>query len=225
MFMAFIFGLLAAMTLEQLAVMESDGDIVFSNRLVLDVIFLGLTPSFAALLVSTPYLRLRTIWEDPFTKRMAFYRSLPIPLNVLAMSRTMLTLMVFIIMLTVFYTTMYVSLVLSGRFLSDVAPAEFMMFVLFWVGYALLLSGGNTFIESGTNGKMLHLFPFINMLVLLLVIAVTYHLSKKGIVEWALIFVQYSGWLGVLAALLSGMAGCYVWHIVLTRRLSTRDYL
>jgi len=154
-----LFGLWASMPLHQ-AVQQVF--VSLNHSIVLDVIFVGLTPAFAALFMSVPYLSFRTIKEDPFSKRMAFYRVLPISIHVLSMSRMMLMLITLLIMSSLFYLTLTVAL--PEQFYEYMTVYEFVIFILLWLGYAFALGGSNTVIEFGTNGKFLFIVPFICMM-------------------------------------------------------------
>ncbi|WP_167577678.1 hypothetical protein [Ammoniphilus sp. YIM 78166] len=64
---------------------------------MLDILFVITTLSLGAIFMSGPYLSFRTIKEDPFNKRMAMLRSLPIPVSVLSLSRMIMMLITLIV--------------------------------------------------------------------------------------------------------------------------------
>lgn len=196
------------------------------NRIFLDMYFLGITPSLSALFMSGPYLSLRTIKEDPFGRRMAFLRSLPIPILVLVRSRMLIMLATFLPLTLVFYSSIYLSLslfkpdaVYLSTFLDHFGPIA-----VTWTGYALLLGGVNTYVEYGTNGRMLYVTALISYLLLGAILSLVYFFSPKGVFGWSFDLVQNYGWLAAASSLMIGIAGYIVWQQLLARRLRQRDY-
>ncbi|GAE25342.1 hypothetical protein JCM9140_1332 [Halalkalibacter wakoensis JCM 9140] len=195
----------------------------YSPDFIIDAFFIGMTPSLAAIFMSGPYLSWRTIKEDPFTKRIALFRSLPISVAVLALSRTIMMLGTWLLMSTVFY--LIITIGLSEEFFSHISLSTYAAFIVFWLGYSLALGGLNPFLEYGTNGKMLHLSPVVLIVLFISVIAITHYFSDYGIVEWSFLFIQEYGWMVSFAMLFVGLIGVYVWNFLLSRRLQRRDYL
>ncbi|MDO7785914.1 hypothetical protein [Desulforamulus aquiferis] len=195
----------------------------FYNSFMIDIMFIGITPSLAAIFMSGPYLSYRTINEDPYVKRMAFFRSLPIPIKTLALSRTFIMLATLISMSSVFY--MIIAFGLSDTFFQNITPNEFLVFIFFWFGYTLALGGFNPFIEYGTSGKVLHITPFVLIGVLIIIMVIFRYLSNYSFVEWSLLLVKDFGWVIALISLLVGIIGCFSWNQLLTNRLLKRDFL
>ncbi|RKQ28127.1 hypothetical protein [Oceanobacillus halophilus] len=196
------------------------------NRLLLDLIFIGITPSFAAIYMSKPYLSFQTIKDDTFTKRMALLRSLPIPVKVLSASRTIVMLMTLSILSFIFYGVIYLILVtFPMRFLELMSFLEFVSFIAIWFGYALAVGGMIPYIEYGTSGKVLHLTPFISIAIFIAIIIIVYSYVESGIVEIILYFAKENGILLAIASMIIGISSTYLWNRLLTNRLAKRDYL
>lgn len=193
------------------------------NRFLLDMMFIGLTPAFASIFMSGPYLSFQTIKDDTYSKRMALFRSLPIPVSVLSLSRTIVMLITLLIMSSAFYIT--ISIVLSEHFFELFIVKEFIIFLIIWFGYALALGGLNPFIEYGTNGKVLHTVPFVFIAIFIITVLIFYNLVEQGIVETMLFLVKDVGWPLALISFIVGCIGCFVWNKLLTIRLERRDYL
>ncbi|ARK30419.1 hypothetical protein [Halalkalibacter krulwichiae] len=194
-----------------------------SNQFLLDLIFIGITPSFAALVMSGPYLTFQTIKTDPFTKVMGFYRSLAIPFRVLVLSRTVFMLFTLVAMSAVYYLTIFLRLQVSFIALFEVS--NYLMFALFWFGYALALGGINSFIEYGTSGKMLYIFSFvmtISVVAFVLLFSLTFHV---GFVELSIRLLEQYQWYAVCLSLVLGCLGFTLWYKLLYIRLGTRDYV
>lgn len=212
-------------------ILAESGDFVLKvndisgNRFLLDFIFIGLAPSFAALFMSKPYLSYRVAKHDPYGKRMAVLRSLPIPVSVLALSRTILMLSTLFLMSLGFYGTMATVFFSLNGFLKVMTVGEFIIFILVWFGFMLALGGVNPYVEYGTNGRVLHIFPFVFIFLLILIIAVFYSYFKQGIVEASLDLVKNIGWpIAALSIVIGGICA-YLWNKLLKNRLENRDYL
>lgn len=222
--MATVFiALFTANFLRQSVLKVFGADLLKYNHVFLDLVFIIITISFAAIFMSSPYLNYRTIKDDPFSKRMAFLRSLPISVPILAFSRTLVMLITLLIMTSTFYITLAIAL--PESFFELFTPFEFIIFILFWFGYSLALGGVNPFIEYGTNGKVLWLFPFIIILAFFIIEFIYYYLIGQGIVESLLLFIKNFGWPVGFISLIIGVLGCYIWNKMLTIRLMKRDYV
>lgn len=189
----------------------------------IDFVFVLVTPSLAAIFMSGPYLSFRAIKEDPFSKRMAFYRSLPIPIKILALSRTIIMLITLTLLSIVFYST--ITIALHDRLFQYLTFGEYFTFVLIWLGYAVALGGMNPYIEYGTSGKVLHLFPYLAFVLFAFGIVLFYKIVGNGIVESTIMLSLKIGLPIAILFLLIGIVGCVIWHLLLTKRLSSKDYL
>lgn len=218
-----VFALFTSTLLDQAARKLFGEETMYYNFILLDILFVAMTPSLAAIYISKPYLNIQAVKDDPFSKRMAFLRSLPISVSVLALSRTLIMLTTLLVMSVAFYIT--ITIALPDTFFSLISLKEYGIFVLFWFGYALAIGGVNPFIEFGTNGKILHLNPFISIVIFLVVVLNFYHFVGQGVVEWVITLVKIHGLPFAVYALLIGAIGSYGWNILLLLRLKKRDYL
>jgi len=218
-----LFAGISSLSLEQSIMNVLDIERMNDRFFLSDFMFIVFTPVLATIFMSGPYLNYKTIKEDPFSKRMAVYRSLPIPIKVLALSRTILMLMTLLLLSIVFYTT--ITFLLPNRIFEYLTISEYLVFIVIWLGYALSLGGAHTYLEYGTNGKVLHLFPYILIFLLVFVFYLFYSFVEKGIVEYTILLSINIGWPIAFLFLIIGMVGCVLWHTLLTKRLSTKDYL
>lgn len=216
------FAFMISVLLDQSVKKVFGTDMMHYNFILLDILFVLFTISLGANFMSGPYLSLRAIKEDPFSKRMAMLRTLPIPVPVLALSRTLMMFMILLVMSIVFFSTLALSL--PDPFFQHIDSADFVVFILFWFGCSLGIGGMNPFIEYGTNGKVLHLTPYIFFVILAATFTTFYQLSELGLVELILLGVKSIGWTFALFSLLPGIAGFLLWNKILTIRLLKRDY-
>ena len=123
----------------------------------------------------------------------------------------------------VFYGT--ITLIAYDQLFQLLTIKEFVIFIAIWFGYALALGGMNPYIEYGTNGKVLHLFPYIFLTIVGVVAFLIYLILGIGIVETTISLSIKMGWSICLFSLIIGLLGCSFWKTLLTRRLSTKDYV
>ncbi|XQY93802.1 hypothetical protein ACNRWW_10535 [Metabacillus sp. HB246100] len=219
----FFYAGLTSFHLDQSLVNVISKETITDRYIIIDLLFIIITPSLAAIFMSKPYISFSTIKEDPYSKRMAIYRSLPISINTLALSRTIVMIFTLVLLSIAFYSILTFSL--SDTIFTYYSISEYLIFICIWLGYALALGGSNTFIEYGTNGKFLHLFPYLLLTFLLLVFFLYYTFVEKGIVEQTILLSKNIGWPIAIFSLFIGMVGCIFWHTLLTKRLSKKDFM
>ncbi|PGT80933.1 MULTISPECIES: hypothetical protein [Bacillaceae] len=217
------FGGISSLSLEQSIMNVMDTESMNDRFFFIDFMFIVITPALATIFMSGPYLNYKAIKDDPFNKRMAVYRSLPIPIKVLALSRTILMLITLFLLSIVFYSTITYSL--ADLLFNYFTINDYLIFIVIWLGYALALGGFHTYLEYGTSGKVLHLFPYLLFVILVFAFYFYYSIIEKGIVELTISLSIHIGWPIAFLFLFIGMVGCVLWHALLTKRLSTKDYL
>ncbi|MDT8860546.1 hypothetical protein N0O92_09895 [Alkalihalobacillus sp. MEB130] len=216
-------GLFATIFLEQAARALFGQEVMYYNNPVLDILFVALLPSLSTIFMSGPYLSFQTIKDDPYTKRMAFIRTLPIPVKIVALSRTCLMLLILLLMSIAFFGAIVYKL--PSDFYQFVSAKELIIFIFAWFGYSLALGGMNPFIEYGTSGKVLHLVPLF-WIGLMMGLFVGFHsIVGYSIVEWSLLLISQYGWIVAVVSIIFGGIGSAFWHKLLTRRLAKRDYM
>jgi hypothetical protein len=221
-FFTIILGIFSSSMLEQLAEFLADENELY-NSASLDIIFGVLTPWLTTIFLSSPYLSFKTMKEDPFGKRMALYRTLPISTKLLARSRMVLMLTTLITLSLAFYLTMLISL--SASFYQIIPFDVMISFIWFWFGYSLIFGSLNVFIEYGTNGKVLYIFSSLYGLTTAIVIISTRIFGNTGVVEAVVKMLQQFRWLPVVIMLLLGIISYKTWEFLLRSRLNKRDYL
>lgn len=223
MLVTIFFGAMVSLHFTQTVQNVVSPETAIDQFLFIDIMFVLVTPALAAIFMASPYLSYRAIKEDPFSKRMAFYRSLPIQVEALALSRMMVMVVTLLTLSFVFYGT--ITLIAYDQLFQLLTIKEFVIFIAIWFGYALALGGMNPYIEYGTNGKVLHLFPYIFLTIVGVVAFLIYLILGIGIVETTISLSIKMGWSICLFSLIIGLLGCSFWKTLLTRRLSTKDYV
>lgn len=193
-----------------------------AKTIFLDYLFVAALPSFGALFMSGPYLSFRAIKDNPFVKRLTFYRTLPISVPVLALSRMLFMLFILVCFTTLFF--IFLNLGLSLQNVQGFSRESYLMFALFWFGYILALGGMNPLVEYGTNGKFLHIYPYLFVFLSFVVVIANYIVYRRGFVEWSIFTLSSYGWLPVVFMNIIGITMFLLFTRLLTRRLASREY-
>ncbi len=193
------------------------------NGVSVDILFVFLSPCLSIVFLSSPYLSLKTLKEDPFGKRIALFRTMPVPIKVLTKSRMLLMLITLLILSTTFYTTIVIGI--RDIYHLVFTTQQLVSFLLFWFGFSLTIGGLNVYIESGTNGKMLYIFSFLYSLTIVSFIIVFNLNTKNSVVEKVAEWTQQYDWMPSVVMIIIGLLSYNIWGIILQKRLSKRDYL
>lgn len=198
---------------------------VLVNQFIVDLLFIGMAPSFATLFMSKPYLSYKEAKQNPYAKRMAVLRTLPISVSVLAFSRILFMLMTLVIMSLAFYGMMAIVLFLYSDGGDFSGVGEFVIFMCVWFGFMLAVGGISPYIEYGADAKWIHILSYVYMALFILFEVALYNLFGIGIVEKSILLIKNIGWPLAAASLLTGAICCYGWKTALQRRLENRDYI
>src|SRR5699024_895317 len=191
------------------------------NFFILDLIFLGITPTFAAVFMSKHYLQFQTMKSDPFGKRLAMYRSMPISIDILTLSRILFMLIILFINSLLFYVVIYIAL--PGDVYLD--QKLLLAFSLFWFGYALMLGGVNTFMESGTNCEIFFLYSFSLLAFPFIPIIFGPYNWAISILKTSILTGSKSPLISIIISLICSINGCIIITKILKKRLLVRDYV
>lgn len=182
-----------------------------------DWIVLLTAPNFAVNWLSSGYM---TIWRDPFSKRLAFLRSLPIPVRELVAGRLLFMLLSTMISASVFFIPFYL-LLEDLRELAE--PSVFLWFTLVWTGYALASGGVALFLELGLPGKVTFWVQGAWAAVLVCVIVVFNGLLGRSLVAESLGLAETYGAAPAALALCAGLAGFLAGARATQQRLERRE--
>ncbi|MFI2856010.1 hypothetical protein ACH6EH_02595 [Paenibacillus sp. JSM ZJ436] len=89
--------------------------------------------------------------EDSYTQMLYFYKSLPIPLEAVVLSRGILGLLAFIFNGVIFFGAVYL---LPGDGVKDyVSLSAYILFSITWIGFGLMVYGMYIYLEFMKSGK------------------------------------------------------------------------
>lgn len=156
--------------------------------------------------------------SDTFSRRLAFYRKLPIGNKEILAARYLVMGTCLLAMSVCYYLPLYAML---QRFLT---PGEGAGLFLVWTGYSIFAGTVYIYMELGYTGKQYLKLTFVVLLVLLLFLIVLAAMNIH-IIEGTLDLVRRYGALPPILSLLASLAGAWGMARVTLRRLSARDLL
>jgi hypothetical protein len=180
-----------------------------------DWILLAMASVLSYVFTKENYVYHRT---DAFTRKLAFYRKLPVDnLDILA-ARYLILLMNLAIFSVFFYTPFYLML-RNGH---QVGGLQFLGSLLVWSGFSLLASSFYVYLELGHSGKT---YFRTNLILVALYLVVLTLLAFAGfhIVGETFRAVDRYGLYPSLLSLLAGGIGAYAIFRKTLRRMAARD--
>ncbi|QYJ15857.1 hypothetical protein Rxycam_01685 [Rubrobacter xylanophilus DSM 9941] len=158
------------------------------------------------------------VWSaDPFSSRLAFLRSLPIPPRTIVAGRMFSMLFTLPFTLPAFFVPVYL--------FSDLRAmgASYLWFVGIWVGYGLFGAGLTLLMELGLNGKTYTMVTFAMVVPILVIVAILEFTVQLRLVERTIALAGDYGPLPAIVSLVAG-AGLFALLARLTaRRIERRD--
>ncbi|BBL80117.1 hypothetical protein RxyAA322_19710 [Rubrobacter xylanophilus] len=180
-----------------------------------DYLFLIVGLIFCVNSLSRDYL---VLWsDDPFSSRLAFLRSLPIPPRTIVASRMLSMLFTLPFTVPAFFVPVYL--------FSDLRAmgASYLWFVGIWVGYGLFGAGLTLLMELGLSGKTYTAITFAMVVPILVIVAILEFTVQLRLVERTIALV---GDYGPLAAVVSLVVGAGLFALLgrlTARRIERRD--
>ncbi|HZG55752.1 hypothetical protein [Paenibacillus sp.] len=152
-------------------------------------------------------------WKnDAFTKRLATLRTHPIPVETLAMSRSVQLAAVSPLSAAVFFGVFYA----VSEWAQSLHPATFLQFAFVWLAFGNVCGAWFVLQEWGASGKQYLLRSVYAMLAYVAAGAVLYVTTKKHVtIGLAEAIDAPGGWVWTLAALAAAVAA----HVWMQRRL------
>ncbi|RXZ81679.1 hypothetical protein EBB07_13560 [Paenibacillaceae bacterium] len=191
------------------------------KRYFADFLLIAISPSLGALSFSREYMSWTTMADEPFMRRLRFFRMWAIPVNVIAWSRIIYMLICFGAALVSFLA---VFVTISWPTLAELwSPAEYASYLLVWIGYAVALNGINPFIEYGSNGKVVFLGTTSMILISFGAIYLLHRLLGKPIYVWVIEIVKVNPFWPAVISIVVGLLGLLFFQRALANKLTKRD--
>lgn len=176
------------------------------------------------LVITLSYVFTKDCWTfhrtDVYSRRLAFYRKLPVADRDILLSRYLLMGLSLIPMSLCLYLPAYYIV----RAESPIDGLSFLAAVTVWTGLSLLAGAGYIHLELGFPGKW---YFKINLLLVFLLLVLIVLLSSEGIyiMEGTFGLVERYGFYPGLISLLAAAGGIIGIFRLTLRRISTRDLL
>lgn len=195
------------------------GDQVKKLPVVTDFLYLMILPmlGFFYTKKSMKYLR-----EDSYTKDMARMRCMPIPFQVIMISRMMQLVIVMIVNCSIFFGVQYG---FSKEIQNSFSLSHFISFALVWTGYGLIVSAVYIYMELSYSGKMYMTLTMIFIFVFLGGLTVLMWMSDFSLLRYS---IEITGQWPValpIAVMLLAMGSLLLSTKLVKRRLMRRDLM
>lgn len=186
----------------------------FYNAFFSDFLFLVICAFLGVNAISRDYT---LAWRDPFSSRLLFLRSLPIPAGSLVASRVISMLFALVLGAPAFF--------LPAFFLSELSEigTSYLWFAGIWIGYGLLGSGLCLLCELTVSGRVYTLIYFGFAASLMVVLALLEWTVDLSLVRRTAQLAQSYEALPAVLSILAGAAAFAVLSRVTVRRLQKRD--
>ncbi|MBW7476889.1 hypothetical protein K0T92_19410 [Paenibacillus oenotherae] len=182
-----------------------------------DSLYLLLVP-FMGFLMNRTIFRYRT--DDPFTRKITYFRTLPISLNAIVLARMIQSIAVSVPVAVFFYTFQYI---ISDELNTLLSVDQYMYFVFFWFGYSIIGGCIYVYIEQAYNGKIYFISSLLAML-LYTVIAILLWANQTEFLLWSLHAAKNEELAWPILANVSAIAALLLTGILIRRRLASRDF-
>lgn len=157
---------------------------------------------------------------DIFSRKLAFYRKLPIKNKEIVAARYLVLLVSLPVMSICYFLPLCTMLYLE----SIMSTAEGMGASVIWFSFSILAGSFYVFLEQGYNG-MQYLKSTLGMMVVYLVFLFILAITDNHIIEGTLDMVRRYGLFPPVLSLLTALVGAYGMAKVTVRRLASRDLL
>ncbi len=187
-----------------------------------DLWLIAVVPALGALAFSREYISFGyLVSEEPFLKRLRFFRMWAIPLKVVAWSRILYMMMCLGTSLLVFVGVFVASS--WSALLGVLSVAEYAAFVFVWVGYAFAVSGINPYLEFGTNGKAILIGSFTGLLLIVVAILTFYSHFGQPVYLWVFELARRNPPAAMILSVFMAVLGVAAFYRALMYRLARKD--
>ncbi len=159
-------------------------------------------------------------WTDAFSRKLAFYRKLPVTDKEIVAARYLVFLITLLPMALCYFAALY----LPVRLEHLATGTEFVQAAVLWLGFSLAGGAGFMYMEMGMAGKIYMRLTLLVMAVLMLVI-VLLNLGGIHLVGGSLTLVRSYGIWASLAGLAVGGAIAWGMALLMVRKLASRDLM
>jgi len=194
------------------------GDLSRGARWAPDFIYLSILPNMGFLMNRAVLQYWR---DDPYSRKLAVWRTMPISLKQIVLGRIMVMGLVAVPIALLFFGLQYG---LSGPARESLSLLEYMNFALFWLAYALFSGIALIYCELGFSGRT-YFIICCGTFILYAPLTLLLWLSGQTAIERTIHAAASGNWLPALCAWTVALIGFAVGRGVIERRIQSRDLL
>jgi hypothetical protein len=183
-----------------------------------DFVYLTLFPCMGFILNQA----MMRYWKDnSYTKKLAYWRTLPISSRQIALGRIMQLAIVLFATQLLFFIIQFIFIREMG---ADISALHFAIYGLFWFGYSLSMAIAYVYWEVGHTGKIYFLFNMVYIFVLLVLSSCLTVMMDGNIVGLSLQAITNGHWWIALATIAISVAAIFIGVNRIENRLEKRSY-
>ncbi|BBH22175.1 hypothetical protein Back11_35200 [Paenibacillus baekrokdamisoli] len=156
-----------------------------------------------------------------YTRRIAYWRTMPIGITSIVMARMLQLLTVLLIVATFFFTIQYLFV---AEIRNLMTPGQYIIFVLFWIGYALAVGSTYVIFEILVDGKT-YFFICLGYAGVYLAISLVFWRTHSEIVVRSMEVAHNGEVLWPVCSLLIAFIVVAIASLTIRRKLETRNLL
>ncbi|UVI28973.1 hypothetical protein [Paenibacillus spongiae] len=159
--------------------------------------------------------------NDPYTRKLAYWRTMPIGLLSLVISRMILLLTTLLIVGTIFFTLQYF---LVGGLREAMNPGQYLLFAACWWAYSLIAGSLYMFFEQAYNGKVYFIICLCSLLIYFPLLMLCWWIGFHPVSD-SMQLAQNSNPIGAIVMLIAGAAAFMASGHFVKNKLGTRSLL
>jgi hypothetical protein len=183
-----------------------------------DFVYLTILPCMGFVLNQT----MMRYWKDnSYTKKMAYWRTLPISSKQIALGRIMQLTIVLVVTQLIFFILQFLIIRSMG---AEISVLHFVLYAIFWFGYSLSMAIAYIYWEVGHSGKMYFLFNLIYIVIFFAVTVSLTYFKLGNVVVTSLQAIEDGHWWIALAAIAVSIIAIFIGVNRIENRLEKRNY-
>lgn len=186
-----------------------------------DLVIMAVLPALGTLYFSKEYMSWSMLSDEPFLKKLKFYRMWAIPLRVVVWSR-MINMLICLVGGIIGFVALFVAT--SWPAVSQHWDlGTYLCYLSVWLGYAVAMNGMNPYMEFALSGRRLLFVTFAAVIAFVVLVSLAQWLLGMPIYVWVMEVVEQAPVRTAGLSLVAGFAGLWLFKSILTSRLTHRD--
>lgn len=190
----------------------------------IDVLIIMILPFLGSLYLSKEYFAFNTmVSNEPFVKRLQFYRMWAIPLQTIAWSR-MFYMMICLAVSFIGFLLTFITITWSA-YSQLWGIGNYVIFIIVLISYAVALGGLTPYFEFAAKGSRILIGQTLYMLLALFLAIVSNILTERPLHLWTIQFADSYPWLVAGIAIFTAVFGVIWFQRLLVIGLQRKEFM